>query len=656
MSFSDQKTAARMRDSIERIVVGVLRRERPEPRIGKVYSFDPNTMTAQVMFTGDKPSEATKVNVAENMIPKVFLEDYYDAQGVGGPGDVVRVAGKPGNYYILGFVFGTPEGLPAAGSEPVITFGTSGQFWDGTKTFRAITVADVAGAAVDSNMVHRTSDETINGVKTFQKPVALTEQGVIPSLISGVGQIYAKSTDKLPYWLGSDGIERPIIVPTVSFLQNSDFEANWIATSRAGSPASTTQPANWTDFWSNNVIGYFQDSTTKASGIYSVRVERPASPGGTNLQYTTPIAVQPYDTIKFSAWAKGSLASGQRIHFTIISAATSAGANFFASDPTTLLQEVITPISSTWNKYESSFTIPAGHLFMRMSIAFTLSIAETTTTYWIDNVGTSLEHSSSGSIGTWAKESVVAVATGNVTLSGSGSAPSIDGVSVQEGQRLLLVAQTTASQNGIYTVHTSSGVAWTRTEDADTATDLAGAVVSVLGGTNHGGSKWTNNFRTSDTLGTTAMPWYKIDEGVPQPIIRRRLATSTSAGTAAAPIPYDTAVDTAVGITWDAANNRFTIPKTGRYLISASSGVVPQPSGTGQYVSIYAEVNGTERIRHWQYSGASNGNVAWPRIGDAIQLTAGDLVRIMAHANGTSYVVEGFSDLRSSVSITYLGT
>lgn len=509
MSFSDPKQSARMRDVIERIVMGVLRRERPEPRIGKVWSYDKNSKTALVYFAGDTPDTLTKVNVPQNLIPKFFLQDYYTAQGASGPGDIIRVAGKPGNYFVLGYVNGAPEGLPAAGSEPVVPFGTSGQFWDGTKTFRAITVADVSGAAVDANMVHKTGDETVNGVKTFLKPLALTEQGVIPSPISGSGQIYAKTSDGLPYWLSDDGVERPILEVTQAIHADPDFEQTWLTTTRGGSPVSTTRPNGWSDFWATNTVGFYQDSSTKTSGIYSVRVERPSNQNAV-LQEFNILSVAPYDQIVVSLWSKGSLASGQKTQAILQTAVTSAGVNFFSADPTYISQVQDFPIGNTWNRYEVTFIVPAGHLFARICWGFGLNIAETTSTFWIDQTGSVLTHSAAGSVGGWAKESVVAVATTNLTLSGTGASPTVDAVSVQQGQRLLCTGQTTPSQNGIYTVNTGSGVAWTRVEDANTSAEVAGAVVSVLGGTVNGGTKWTTNFKVTDTLGTTAQSWYSI--------------------------------------------------------------------------------------------------------------------------------------------------
>lgn len=102
------------------------------------------------------------------------------------------------------------------------------------------------------------------------------------------------------------------------------------------------------------------------------------------------------------------------------------------------------------------------------------------------------------------KKSVKAATTANITL----SAPqTIDGISCVAGDRVLVKNQTTASQNGIYQVNAA---AWTRVTSADGSTEIDSAVVGVDQGTVNGGAFFTNYFKTTDTVGTTAMPWYNI--------------------------------------------------------------------------------------------------------------------------------------------------
>lgn len=102
------------------------------------------------------------------------------------------------------------------------------------------------------------------------------------------------------------------------------------------------------------------------------------------------------------------------------------------------------------------------------------------------------------------KKSVKVATTANITLSG---VQTIDGISVVAGDRVLVKDQTTASQNGIYIVNAST---WTRSVAADGSSEIASAVVGVDQGTTNGGRFFTNTFKTTDTVGTTAMPWYEV--------------------------------------------------------------------------------------------------------------------------------------------------
>ena len=114
------------------------------------------------------------------------------------------------------------------------------------------------------------------------------------------------------------------------------------------------------------------------------------------------------------------------------------------------------------------------------------------------------------------KRSVKAATTANITL----IAPrTIDGIALVEGDRVLVKNQINPSQNGIYIVNAST---WTRSLDADTSDEIAGCVVNVDSGTINGGILYTTNFKTTDTIGTISMNWYKVlDDSL--------LLTSTSA-------------------------------------------------------------------------------------------------------------------------------
>ncbi len=99
------------------------------------------------------------------------------------------------------------------------------------------------------------------------------------------------------------------------------------------------------------------------------------------------------------------------------------------------------------------------------------------------------------------KNSVAALSTSNVTLSGT---QTIDGVSLTVGNRVLLTGQTTASQNGIWVVQSSS---WTRPTDFASGSSQLGAFTFVDGGTTYGSSGWVLVGATPITVDTTSQTW-----------------------------------------------------------------------------------------------------------------------------------------------------
>lgn len=99
-----------------------------------------------------------------------------------------------------------------------------------------------------------------------------------------------------------------------------------------------------------------------------------------------------------------------------------------------------------------------------------------------------------------AKTSALVATTANITLSGE---QTIDGVPTSSS-RVLVKNQSTASQNGIYV---SSSGAWSRSTDADTGAELAGAFVFVEEGTINSSTGWTQITQPPITIGITSIVW-----------------------------------------------------------------------------------------------------------------------------------------------------
>lgn len=108
----------------------------------------------------------------------------------------------------------------------------------------------------------------------------------------------------------------------------------------------------------------------------------------------------------------------------------------------------------------------------------------------------------------WKQE--VRVATiANIDLSSAPAA--VDGITLSNGDRVLVKNQSAPAENGIY-VFTAAAAAMTRSSDANTALELQSAAVSVASGT--AADKQFYQTADSITLGTTAIAWVIIGSNV----------------------------------------------------------------------------------------------------------------------------------------------
>jgi hypothetical protein len=135
-----------------------------------------------------------------------------------------------------------------------------------------------------------------------------------------------------------------------------------------------------------------------------------------------------------------------------------------------------------------------------------------------------------------------------------------------------------------------------------------------------------------------------------QPIGKRYLYNSISPFANGAAVPWDVPFY-AAGVSWDATNRWFVIPKAGRYLIRGCVGLVL----AGQYVYHGVAVNGAIHSRVWDHCGAAN--IAWIEISDVYRLNAGDHVQfVVGNAAGVNLTtLEGAADNRATGVVTYLG-
>lgn len=109
------------------------------------------------------------------------------------------------------------------------------------------------------------------------------------------------------------------------------------------------------------------------------------------------------------------------------------------------------------------------------------------------------------------KDSCRAATTANVNLA-TGGLLTIDGVALDEDDRVLVMNQTAPEENGIYVVQTG---AWTRAVDADTSPKVtAGMYCFVNEGTVNGDKGYVLTTNDPITLGTDALTFVQFSKGL----------------------------------------------------------------------------------------------------------------------------------------------
>lgn len=107
------------------------------------------------------------------------------------------------------------------------------------------------------------------------------------------------------------------------------------------------------------------------------------------------------------------------------------------------------------------------------------------------------------------KGTVRAATTSSITVSNPGTS-SFDGVTLSSGDRLLLRAQSSSAENGVY-VFNGSGSALTRSSDMDAWAEIPGALVIVAEGSTYADSIWLCTSNQGGTLGSTSITWQQLN-------------------------------------------------------------------------------------------------------------------------------------------------
>lgn len=119
------------------------------------------------------------------------------------------------------------------------------------------------------------------------------------------------------------------------------------------------------------------------------------------------------------------------------------------------------------------------------------------------------------------KDNVRAASVGNVTLAAPGA--TLDGVTLANGDRLLLKDQTATTANGLY-IWTGAAIALTRAPDGDTFEKLESAVVAVDEGTANAATRWRQT-QVNGVISTSAIAFSPDGSSAPA-------ASETSSGIA----------------------------------------------------------------------------------------------------------------------------
>jgi hypothetical protein len=398
---------------------------------------------------------------------------------------------------------GTPELADAAvtGIKLAANAVDSSKIADGTVAPADLTAAlqaQINGAAVDTNVVHKTGNESIAGVKTFTDPPGFEEEAASPLAPASGSKLFTRGGQM---WVRTPTGEYAL-APTqaaVSLIANGSFEE-----AKAGTPP--VEPVAWSGYWHSGDAYIRQDGTQHTDGLYSCRAHIGATNTDNVVAQSDVFAVQGGQTLLVEFDIKGEVGAQVLIELQSSVDATNGAPNFFATGTYVTGASSVVFTDTGWAHITRAIPVYTGHTLARLTLRHGHVGADAAAhEAYIDNVSARIDPTAKPQAG-WPKVEVRLVAAGNITLANVGQ--TIDGFAVAANDRVLATAQTNPKDNGIYTA--VDGGAWIRSADADTAAELAGAEVAVTTGNSFGGTHWSTPFKITDVVGTTAQPWRMV--------------------------------------------------------------------------------------------------------------------------------------------------
>jgi hypothetical protein len=243
------------------------------------------------------------------------------------------------------------------------------------------------------------------------------------------------------------------------------------------------------------------------------------------------------------------------------------------------------------------------------------------------------------------KNSVRAASTGNVSLTGS-TPLTVDGITIENGNRLLLKNQGTGSQNGIYICTiTNSTYSLTRSLDANSETLSCGAATYVEEGSTNGSKIYIMSTTGAITVDSTSLTW-----------------TEFSGGGGASPGGSDTYIQFNDGGSFggdaDLRFNKTTGALTGTYVVAStgfSGSLTKLTDGTsylraGTNVTISTGSNGAVTIEASGGGGSSSPEYWLSTTSQSVYTTGSVIIR------GASTSVDSPADIGSNVFFYVSGT
>jgi hypothetical protein len=115
--MADMRSATHLRKVLKRIIAKEINKLRPEIRPGRVWSVEVGTQTAEILFPGN--TNLVRVHFGLDKVPTstilgnlpdgtdISSGDYATLAGTT-DSDIVRVAGKPNDWWIIDFIKGSP--------------------------------------------------------------------------------------------------------------------------------------------------------------------------------------------------------------------------------------------------------------------------------------------------------------------------------------------------------------------------------------------------------------------------------------------------------------------------------------------------------------------------------------------------------------------